>query len=97
MAGFDARIYQVKATLSPAAGNTITAAQQTFNVPGVEPEDILLAVNKPTDQAGLAIAMGRVTARDTVGIKFVNPTAGNITPTAAEVYTFTLMKPGGLL
>ena len=96
MAGFDARLYQLTATLSPTQVNTVTAPEQTFTVPGIEPEDVLLAVHKPTDQAGLAIAMGRVTARDTVGIKFVNPTAGNITPTAGEVYIFTLMKPGGL-
>jgi len=90
---FDARFYHKTQALSPAEVATITSAEQTFTVAGVEPEDILLGVNKPTAQAGIGIVGQRVTARDTVGITFMNTTAGGITPTAAEVYTFIFFKP----
>lgn len=83
----------VSVTLSPSIVNTITAGEQTFTVPGVLATDVILAVNKPSAQAGLGIAGVRVTAANTVGITFVNPTAGNITPTASEVYKFILARP----
>lgn len=83
----------ISVTLSPSIVNTITAGEQTFTVPGVLASDICMAVQKPTAQAGLGIAGVRVTAANTVGIIFVNPTAGNITPTASEVYKFTLVRP----
>lgn len=33
------------------------------------------------------------TARDLLAITFVNPTAGSITPTAGETYTFVVWRP----
>jgi len=83
----------VSVTLSPTIVNTITAGEQTFTVPGVLATDVVLSVNKPSAQAGLGIAGARVTAANTVGITFVNPTAGNITPTASETYKFILARP----
>jgi len=59
---------------------TITTAEQSVVVPGVEVGDFV-TVTKPTFQAGLAAVQARVTAKNTVAITFVNPTAGGITPT----------------
>jgi len=80
------------AAISPAAVNTITAPEQTFTLTGAKVGDVVIGVDKPTDQAGLAIGQARITAADTVGIKFVNPTAGNITPTASQVYKITILR-----
>jgi len=81
----------IQATLSPAQVNTITAPEQTFTVPGLLVGDFVYVI-KPTAQAGLGIAGARVSAANTLGITFVNPTAGNITPTAGEVYTIIVAR-----
>jgi hypothetical protein len=71
---------------------TITTAEQTFTMNGVRASDILVAVCKPTNTAGLGISGHRVTAANTIGISFVNPTAGAI-DAASQVYTLVFMRP----
>lgn len=85
-----ANIFLLQAALTPAQVNTVTAPEQTFTVTGLQLGDFVL-VNKPSAQAGLGIAGARVTAANTLGITFVNPTAGNITPTA-ETYLITVIR-----
>lgn len=72
-------------TINPASVAAATSAEQTFTVTGVEAGDIVLAVNKPTATAGLGIVNARVTAADTVGITFMNATAGAV-DAASESY-----------
>ena len=72
--------------LSPVAVAANTTAEQTFTVNGLVAGDTVLAVNKPTAQAGLGIVGWRVSAANTLAITFSNNTAAPITPTAAEVY-----------
>lgn len=81
----------LQAALTPAQVNTITAPEQTFTVNGLQVGDFV-EVQKPTAQAGLGIVGARVTAANTLGIQFVNPTAGNITPTAGEVYLIKVTR-----
>lgn len=78
--------------ISPTIINAGLAPEQTFTCNGLAVGDFV-AVSKPTAQAGLGIAGARVTAANTIGITFVNPTAGNITPTASETY-LVLHAPG---
>lgn len=89
---FDARFYYKTQTLTLAEVAANTSAEQTFTVAGVEPEDSLLGALKPTAQAGIGIVGQRVTARDTIGITYMNTTAGGVTPTA-EKYTLVFFKP----
>lgn len=86
-----ANILLLQATLTPAQVNTVTAPEQTFTVNGLLVGDFV-QVQKPTAQAGLGIAGSRVTAANTLGITFVNPTAGNITPTAGETYLIKVTR-----
>jgi hypothetical protein len=93
---FDARLYYKTLTFTAAEVAANTSAEQTFTLPGVEPEDLLIAVVKPTAQAGIGIVGQRVTARDTVGITYMNTTAGGVTPTAeANVFVFLKPQPAG--
>jgi hypothetical protein len=62
-------------SLTPASVATIVVAEQTFTVTGLTTADKVI-VN----------AGARVSAADTLAIRFVNPTAGSLTPTAG-VYT----------
>ena len=81
------KLAKFSATLSPAAVAANTCAEQTFTVTGVETGDVV-TVNKPTAQAGLGIGGVRASAANQVGVTFCNNTAGSITPTASQVYTF---------
>lgn len=81
--------------LTPAAVAANTTAEQTFTVAGLAAGDQLIAVEKPTAQAGLGIAGWRIVSATQVAITFVNDTAGALTPTAAETYTFEVARLGG--
>lgn len=72
---------------------TITTAQQTVTVAGIQATDVAVGVQKPSQQAGLGLTGAQVTAANTVGFNFVNPTAAGITPTASEVYALTIFRP----
>jgi hypothetical protein len=90
-------IFLLQSALTPSIVNTVTAPEQTFTVNGLLTSDFV-QVMKPTAQAGLGIAGARVSAADTLAITYVNPTAGNITPTA-ETYIILVVRkenPNGL-
>lgn len=81
------------ATLTPAIVNANTAVEQTFavtNLPASVTAGVLI-VSKPTAQAGLGVIGARVSAGNVI-ILFWNVTAGNITPTAGELYSFLLVN-----
>jgi hypothetical protein len=87
------QIIQISAALSPAAVATITATEQIFAVAGVLASDVVLKVDKPTAQVGIGSSpLGRVSSAGNIGLTWANPTAGPITPTAAEIYKFTLLR-----
>ena len=70
--------------LAPSAVSANSTSEQITAVGALAATDILL-VNKPTSQAGLAVASGRVSSAGNMAITYVNDTAGGITPTT-EVY-----------
>lgn len=78
------------ASLTPLLVAANTTAEQTFTVNGLVTSDIV-TVNKPTHQAGLGIAGARVSAKDTIAITYINPTAGAIIPTS-ETYTIVSVR-----
>lgn len=86
-------LYGISATLTPVAVLTITAAEQTFSLPtvGLRTTDMIVQVTPPSDLAGVSITYGRVSAANTLAIKFVNPTVGSVTPPAG-VYTFLVAR-----
>jgi hypothetical protein len=68
-------------SLTPASVATIVVAEQTFTVTGLTTADKVV-VNPPAIANATGIAGARVSAADTLAIRFVNPTAGSLTPTA---------------
>lgn len=85
-------IYAVQVTFNPASVATITTAEQDVTVVGVKAGDIVVAVNKPSNTAGVGIVNARVKSADTISLTFVNPTAGSVDP-ASEVYTLVIGRP----
>lgn len=79
MAAYLPRAYQL--TITPALTATIVAAEQTFTCTGLSTDDAVF-VSPPGVTASLGLASARVTAADTIGITWVNPTAGSLTAPA---------------
>ena len=74
-------------TYTPASVAANTSAEQNFAVTGAQP-GMVVAVNKPTLNAGLIITGARVVSANVVGVTFMNVTAGVLTPTSAQSYKF---------
>lgn len=83
-------LFRLSASLTPAQVAAASAAEQTFTVAGVKVGDNV-SVTPPGITAGVAPVTARVTAADTIGVTFVNPTAGALTP-AAGVYRFIVSR-----
>lgn len=67
--------------LTPAIVNAGTFSTQTFAVVGLATTDTV-TVNPPAVANGLILAGFRVSAADTLELRWYNPTGGNLTPTA---------------
>lgn len=86
----------VNVTWSPVSVAANTSVEQTVSVPGVVVgQDLILEALKPTAQAGLSVAGGRVSAAGVVSVLFVNSTAAPIVPTASESYAFCIARRDG--
>jgi len=85
--------YLITASITPAATAAVSAVEQTFTVKGLKVGDYVDVV-PPSDVAGVSAVVARVTQADTIGIKFVNPTAGSLTAAAGN-YTISVLRPEG--
>ena len=74
-------------TITPASVGAATVAEQTFTVTGLTTADKVV-VNPAAISNATGIAGVRVSAADTLAVRFVNPTAGSLTPTAG---TWTIL------
>jgi hypothetical protein len=74
-------------TITAASVAAATVAEQTFTVTGLTTADKVV-VNAAAIANATGIAGVRVSAADTLAVRFVNPTAGALTPTAG---TWTIM------
>lgn len=68
-------------TITPASVAAATVAEQTFTVTGLTTADKVI-VNPAAIANSTGIAGVRVSAADTLAVRFSNPTAGALTPTA---------------
>lgn len=79
-------------TYDPASINTITTAEDTVAVVGLDASrDIVLSITKPTVTAGAGIVNVRISADDVLAVTWTNPTAGSINP-ASETYMITVAR-----
>lgn len=89
LTGIAGTVTVAQVTCTPASVAPNTTAEQAFAVTGAATGQVV-AVQKPTTQAGLGIVNARVSASGSVSICFANDTAATITPTETETYTFEL-------
>ena len=77
----------VQTTLTPASVPTVTAAEQTFNVPGLFANDQISAVSLQAPWTSLtSIVSFRAISTNTLGISFLNGTAGALVPPAGVYF-----------
>lgn len=81
--------------LTPAIVNTIVVAEQTFTPPANInlPVGALVLVNPPAINGAVGPCYAARRSATTIGIGWVNPTAGNITPTATQLYEVIVISP----
>lgn len=87
-------LYEVPITMDFASVASVTAAEQSVTVAGVDPAiDTCIAVvpDAATLEAGVGFGGCRVSALNTVQVKLVNPTAGAVDP-ASKVYRFVFAR-----
>ena len=76
-------------SLTPSSVSANVVAEETFTVTGLKTSDTVV-VNGPADSGAVGIAGARVTAADTLGIRFTNPTSGGLTPASGTYVIYAL-------
>jgi hypothetical protein len=76
-------------TFTSAAVGAISITEQAVTITGLTPNDLVavMANTAPTANVG-NLGTGRVTAANTLQLRYINPTAGSLTPPASSVYFF---------
>lgn len=78
-------------TWNPALLAANTHVEESVTVSGIKPEDIILAIIKPTFTQGFHVGQGRVSADNTLSIQVVNGTGSASNP-AEETYELVYVK-----
>ncbi len=74
-------------SLTPTAVPGSSNSEQTFNVTGVSPDDLVFLA-KGAENAGIGLAGVRAAGNNKIAINFLNVSTATITPTAAETYSY---------
>lgn len=80
----------VALSLTPAEVAAATVAEQNVTVAGLTTSDLVFVGNYTPGNA-TALAGARVSAANTLTLRFVNPTAGALTP-GAGTYNFLVIR-----
>ena len=73
--------------------NANAGSEQSVTIPGlVFGRDHILRFRKKTNQDGLILNDPYVSADNTAKVRLVNATGSNITPTASDTYTVTVLR-----
>lgn len=83
-------VEEYEETLDPSSVSANTTDEQSFTVEGITSNDMVLAVNKPSHNAGLGI-VGFRAGDDTLYITFGNFTGSPIDP-GSEDYLILILK-----
>lgn len=85
--------FLLQASLTPAAVNATTSAEQTFTVPGLLVGDQISALSLQAAWTVLVdVVNARVSANNTLAISFQNGTGGSVTPPAGT-YLLEVNRP----
>jgi hypothetical protein len=88
------KAWQVGAvTFTSAAVGAAAITEQAVSVTGLGVNDLVavMAFTAPTANVG-NMGTGRVSAANTLQLRYINPTAGSLTPPASTVYLFAAFQ-----
>lgn len=77
--------------IDPASVSANSTSEQTFTVTGLTTQDIVLAVNKPSETSGLIVGNARVSDDDEIAITFANITGSPINA-GEETYEIVVIR-----
>ncbi len=77
----------VSFTYDPASIANITVTEDTIKIPGLQVGDVVFA-QRVAHSAGIGITDCRVSAKDTLSISWVNPTAAPVNAASASYLLF---------
>lgn len=81
----------ISLAVTPASVSATTSAEQTFTLSGVAVGDWVGVSTTVSTGNATAIAGARVSAANTIAIRYVNPTGGALTP-AADTYLVNVIR-----
>lgn len=80
-------------TFTSAAVGATSVTEQAVTVTGLTINDLVCVMAQGAPTANVAnLGTGRVSAANTLQLRYVNPTAGSLTPPASTVYFFTAFQ-----
>lgn len=80
-------------TFTSAAVGAASVTEQAVTVTGLTVNDLVAVMASTAPTANVAnMGTGRVSAANTLQLRYVNPTAGSLTPPAASVYFFAAFQ-----
>ena len=91
----DAPVRVVLTDVAPGLIGAATAVEVAVTVPGANIGDGAFFVARQANATGLVLGGARVSAANTVQLRFVNPTAADITPPATDDYDLYLFRATG--
>lgn len=77
--------------VTPASVSAATSAEQTFTVSGLAVGDFVSISTTASTGNATAITSARVSAANTLAIRYINPTGGALTP-AADTYLINVIR-----
>lgn len=77
--------------LTPVAIAGNTTAEQSFTLPGIQPNDFIAMIFNGVQTAGVAVENARCAVAGTLIVGFSNATAGSLTP-AAGTYLINFVR-----
>lgn len=75
-------------TYTASACSADTISEQSVTVTGLTTSDVVLVQLQGTPTANVGCLTSRVSAANTLALRFINPTSGSLTPPASGSYLF---------
>ena len=89
--------FYIGINITPTAVTAATTSSQTFTVPGLQTNDIIMPQGYVANQiSGVFIVEAECLTANVMTIQFGNFTAGSVTPTAG-IYEFQIVRAEGPL
>lgn len=88
-------IHQFEENVAPGLIGAAAAVEVAVTVPGAAVGDLAVFAPRQANATGIVFSASRVSAANTVQLRFCNPTAGGLTPPATDDYDIYVFKGTG--